>query len=572
MAFLLLVSIKIVYLNQSLSIEARPLLTTDEVFYKIDAEKMFRLEAINSAHYPPFYPLMLSPAFFSKDHWYDWMLYINAFLSSLVLIPVWMISLRFLPKSASFFTVLLAGFSSFHIHYPARILSENLHVPLFAFSLLLLLSTGEGQRTRKLIINILFGIVMALGYLTKYLYLGAVPVLIFLWWIKPLFYDNPEEGRDVASSRLPNFIAVVAGFIVTYLPWLIYVQYSGFALAQGLGEKFVKSGIPEAAGLKSLLLWVNFYLSYCVVELSPFLLVLFLYLFMLSSGSIKNGRWETFFMIAVILLSFIFAATAIQHSWRAGYNYPVPDRIIGRYLIHLMPFWLIVFMIALNKIRNSLHKLNVSSVIFCSLLVSGALFYALVMLTLTQDARGLAYSFSDFPYLEIFIHEPYILFFVIIFFPVFVILAAGRLNNYLPNRFIHIFSISLLLVQIITAYTGVASATVHQWANYKLHGRALSLFVEQEAGKKGDTIVVINDESALDSERLRHATRFWLSVQAGQPPIAILSPKDYHAGGPDQPDKMYVLTKDQSGKPVYRYAAGGQNYYVCDFKSWLTER
>jgi hypothetical protein len=544
-----------------------PFFFTDELIYKIDAVNIFRQETFTTTHYPPLYPLLLSPAFFSKDHWYDWMFYINAFLSSLVLIPVWIISLRFLSRSASFFTILLAGLTSFQIHYPRLIISENLHVPLFSFSVLLLLSTGEGSKKRKLIINTLFGVAMALGYLTKYLYLGAVPVLVFLWWIKPLFYDNPEKGRDTVSSRLPDFFAVVAGFSVTYFPWLMYVHYSSIPLAQGLGAEFVKSGVPDAAGWKSLVLWVSFYLSYFVVELSPFLLILSLYLLMLLSGSIENDRRETFFMITVIILSFIFAATAIQHSWRAGYNYPVPKKLMGRYLLHLMPLWLIVFMIALNKIKNSLHRLNVYYVIFCSLLVLGALFYALVMLTIIQDAQGLNFSFINAPAVKMFIKKPYVLFFVIIFFPMFVILAAGRRNTYLQNRFIHIFSISLLLLQIISSYTVTFSHGTNQ-----LHGRALSSFIERETGKNGDRIVVINDESGLDSKRLKYLIRFWLSAQAEQPVIKILSLEDYYANDLNWPAKIYVLTKDPSDNPVYKYVAGGQSYYVRDFGSWLAER
>ncbi|RPI32867.1 MAG: hypothetical protein EHM54_11400 [Nitrospiraceae bacterium] len=60
----------------------------------------------------------------------------------------------------------------------------------------------------------------------------------------------------------------------------------------------------------------------------------------------------------VIILSAVFLATAIQHSWRASYNYPVPDRVIGRYVMHLMPLWLIAFMIVLKKIKNVVHSVK----------------------------------------------------------------------------------------------------------------------------------------------------------------------------------------------------------------------
>src|SRR3990172_1544565 len=89
------------------SIAIGPRILSDELIYRIDAEKIFHGELFSTTHYPPFYPLLLSVAFFSKAHWYEWMLYINVLLSSLILIPVWLISLRFLPRAASFAVVLV---------------------------------------------------------------------------------------------------------------------------------------------------------------------------------------------------------------------------------------------------------------------------------------------------------------------------------------------------------------------------------------------------------------------------------------------------------------------------------
>jgi hypothetical protein len=144
---------------------------------------------------------------------------------------------------------------------------------------------------------------MALGYMTKYLYLGAIPTLIILWCIKPLFNDEPEERRLIVSSRFIDLLAMLAGFILTYLPWFIYKYYSGFGISGGMGSEFVRSGIPDFANLGSLMLWSSFYLSYGILALAPFLLVFVLYVFMLSSNSVKNDRHETFFILTVILLA-----------------------------------------------------------------------------------------------------------------------------------------------------------------------------------------------------------------------------------------------------------------------------
>lgn len=552
------------------SITFGPQILSDELIYRIDAEKIFHGELFSTTHYPPLYPLLLSVAFFSKDHWYEWMMYINVLLSSLILIPVWLISLRFLPRAASLAVVIIAALSAFHIYYPRLIMSENLHVPLFSLSIFLLLNTDREAKMKGIINNTLFGVSMALGYLTKYLYLVAIPALILLWWSKPFFNDEHEKRRIIAASRLVDFFAICSGFILIYLPWLIYVYSSGVPVTQGMGTEFVRSGIPDYANWRSLALWITFYISYSFLALAPYLLVFSLYLFMLLSGSIKNDRQETFFLIIVVLLSAVFLATGIQHSWRAGYNYPVPQKIMGRYVMHLMPLWLIVFMIALNKIKNAVHRLNLSHIIFCSLLCFASMFLALVILMLIQDARGLEFYFANSPDVSVFMRmqpKPFVFFFFILFTIMAGILAAGRQNRLLSERFILIFSLLLFLIQTGSSYTVLQ--VLYRPADVEFHGRALSQFIRDELKTNDEKITMISDEPEFHIQRLPASIAFWLTERKIEPPITFISFKDYFSGDRRESDKVYTITKGYSGIPIYKYTAKEQIYYIYDFESWL---
>jgi hypothetical protein len=552
------------------SIAIGPLVFGDELIYRIDAEKIFRGELFSTTHYPPLYPLLLSVAFFSKAHWYEWMLYINVFLSSLILIPVWLISLRFLPKAASIAVVLIAALSSFHVYYPRVIMSENLHMPLFSLSIFLLLNTDRETKTKSIIINTLFGISMALGYLTKYLYLVAIPVLILLWWAKPFFNDDPGKRKIIEASRLVDFLAICSGFILTYVPWLIYVHSSGIPVTQGLGAEFIRSGIRDYATWKSLVLWITLYMSYGILALAPYLLVFSLYIFMLLSGSIKNVRHESFFLMIVVLLSAVFLATAIQHSWRAGYNYPVPKKVMGRYVMHLIPFWLIVFMISLNKIKNAVHRLKLSQIIFCSLLCFASLFLALAMLMPLQDARGSNFSFVNYPDGAMFMRKPFVFLFFTLFAVMSVIFVAGRRKRILSDRFIPIFSLLLLLIQAGSAYS--AMQALYSRSGFELHGRALSQFIKDELKTIDGKITMISDGPGLQSRRLAPSVGFWMSDGEIKPPITFISLKDYFSNDRGWTEKLYIITRGYSGTPLYSYSVKKQNYYIYDFEPWFQGR
>lgn len=168
-----------------------------------------------------------------------------------------------------------------------------------------------------------------------------------------MFREGNIKGNIFDGSRLSGISAISAGLVLTYIPWMIYAHSSSAFLGQAMGSKFVSNGIGDFATLKSLIVWTGFYISYVVLMLAPYLLVFSLYLFLVFSGRVKQTRQEAFFTATVALLSGIFLATAIQHSWRASYNYPDPNRIMGRYLIQLSPLYLILFMISLNKLKNS---------------------------------------------------------------------------------------------------------------------------------------------------------------------------------------------------------------------------
>jgi hypothetical protein len=479
-------------------------------------------------------------------------------------------------------------------------MSENFYVPIFALSILLLLNTDEGSKRKNVIINTLLGASMALGYLTRYMHLVAIPPVIFLWGVKPLFNADPAKRKILEASRFFDGLAIISGFIITLLPWLIYLHYSQFSVTQGLGAKFVPSGLADFTSFSSLVLWIAFHVSYSILALAPFILILSLYLLMLTTDSIKNDRQETFFMITVILFSSIFLATATQHAWRAYYNYPEPFKIMGRYLIHLLPLWVIVFMIALNKVKNSLHLSNLPQIIFCSLLCLASIFYSLVMIRYIPGAQGLQLSFLNAPDIQLFISKRLIFFYFIVFISMAGMLAISSQNSFLSKNFILFFTAIALLVQTSASYPALVNNLTYRKPS-ELHGRALSQFIKNEIKTNDNRVIFIPDDREFyinkpeQSNKMRSknspdrwnleiwsSVTFWLPAPSkepsrkffisteeySEPSIDFLTLKDY-LDNRNRSGKKYLITGDKTGEPLFEYAVKGRNFYIYDADLWL---
>jgi len=302
-----------------------PIIFGDELYYKANAERIIHGEPYESTLAPPLYSLVLGPAFLSGDGWYEWMLLINVLTSSMIVFPIWWLARRLLPKSMALMALILALLLPFHVIYPRLIMSENLFVFLFLLSVCLVLGWGD----RKFTTNVMTGGSFALSYLTRYLFLAAIPTLLVVWWLRPWLDGSVRRTKLLTTSQIRGVIEVFAGFVLTYLPWLIYAQQSGASLTAAMG--FGISGIrTDAISIDALVLWMSAYGSYLILVMAPYLLLLSMYIFALLSRRTQANRSEALFALLTVGLTISFLAVAIQHSWGQPYNYPEPKYILGK--------------------------------------------------------------------------------------------------------------------------------------------------------------------------------------------------------------------------------------------------
>lgn len=316
----------------------------DELTYKLNASAIFALQKYATAHYPPLYPSVLAPAFFFK-HWYEGMLIINAFLSSLVVPATWLLA-RTAGIRHPLLAALLAAMLPMHAIYPHLLLSENLFVPLFVLAMALALRGGKCGNAEALA----FGFVLGITHLTKYLFLPTLP-LLFCAWLYSRSRNMPDTGSQSLRQRYLPALLVLASYGVVMGVWLIYGLSSSFGLSKLFGFG-ISGSIAKAATGGSLLMWVVAYSSYVLLAWLPVWGVIAIWVSQLNNKDwwIKMEQRHWRFLVLVLLLLGCHWLVAVQHSFGAGYNYPVPQRLIGRYLMQLSPIMLVVGVLIMERL------------------------------------------------------------------------------------------------------------------------------------------------------------------------------------------------------------------------------
>jgi hypothetical protein len=220
----------------------------------------------------------------------------------------------------------------FYLLFPRVILSENLFLPLFLWTLLLVscgLPGGKSERLR-LVEVLLIGVLGGMLFLTRVIALVILPVILLLWWIKPF---NGENGKLLFSKRKGLYlILMVAAMALAIGPWLLIGLKTAIPFKTLLG--FSIAARPNSLQITghNLFIWIVLYASYTILMTAPLLGILGIGIVHFDPKNWRSdtGRW----LILVILISGAFLVASIWHSWRVGYNYPLPVKLQGRYIFY----------------------------------------------------------------------------------------------------------------------------------------------------------------------------------------------------------------------------------------------
>lgn len=334
---------------------------SDEYYYAKLARSFFfshdfSIHNIKVMFYQPLYPIILSIAYIFKNMQmvYLVMKFINAMISTLIIIPSYLLAKEFLDnKNSLLVTITIALFPSMFSFAP-YLLAENLLYPLFMFSFYFLYkSFASGKR----LYFILSGVFIALAFLTKTsaIILIALPFLFFI--------INSILKKEYVKSQLYNIMLAYAAISLIILPWFIrnIISFGSIFSYNTLSDITAYSRHQDY--ILPLVNWVILYSGYII--LSSFIIFGILTLIALLKNNYKDNSKESLFYLLTSITLLLYILIAANHATGSIiYKSPISfftERPIGRYIDLLLPLVFIIGFMNFNKYYNKLNKYIIAS-------------------------------------------------------------------------------------------------------------------------------------------------------------------------------------------------------------------
>lgn len=527
----------------------------DELLYKFNASAIFALQKYATAHYPPLYSLVLAPALFFK-HWYEAMLVINSFLSSLVVPASW-----FLARSVGIRRPLLAAVLSallpMHFVFPNILFSENLFVTLFVLAVAIALRGGKQGYIEALA----FGFVLGLAHLTKYLFLPVLPLLIAAWLFCRRKNNQENASKALVSGYIP-FLLVLLGYGLVVGLWLCYGGSSGFSVSQMFGLGFAKVFGIGASAIKtkslnavSFLMWAAVYTSYLVLAWLPIWGVIAIWISQVINKDWRiqvEPRHQRFLGLALMLVG-CYWILAVRYSFGCGYNYPVPQRVMGRYVMQLFPIMLVVGVWIMEMFAGSrakFHKIK-------------ALFAIAMLVGVASIAWWILFNKGIWAFNESFANRaPGTVDMVAMASPQVFLLAIAMVSLLLAMIYFRRNDIRLLVLPIVTLMLVSMIVAAGRMYVYQdgLHFRELAAAVTS-LKKQNETIHVLYEDNVLNRPYLKERMLFW-GVTQNQLSAESVSDKTGINIDSLSPPILLLTRMLFDIKPEREYLVNGATYYI----------
>lgn len=332
--------------------------TGDEMTYFDMAESIYRgfFSPMQTNHYPPLYPILLTLAFPFKGWTFEAIKLINVILSTSILFPLYFISRQFISHEKSIYIVSITSLIPFHLVFPRQILSENLFYPIFLWVMLFTFSYPKNERFH-LNWDVLNGFFIGLMYLTRYITLVTIPFLFVAWGLKNIKIDHK---LTFPSDKLINLLFLTLFTVLTFFPWVAYGLKDGVPLKIILGFGIASYTTPYQLTFINFITWIVLYLAYFLLIASPVLPFLSKIIWTFDWRNWNKGFNRWVMQIFLLMIGFLIAVS--RHSWRAYYNKDIPSGIMGRYLIVFSSIFIITALIS-NEKNTALKRPTLKSLL-----------------------------------------------------------------------------------------------------------------------------------------------------------------------------------------------------------------
>jgi len=465
------------------------------MIYYLFEGRFYAAADVGTTHYPFLYPLLLVFTYWFKNSTFFLIVAANAFFSSSIIFPLYLLARQLLERPASRLLIVLASLIPFQFLLPNRLLSENLYFPLLLWSLFLTFTLPSDRRYRTLW-DCLTALFWGLLYLTRFISLAVIPALLVIWWLKP-FADQANPLLFSANKIARALLMLVIAALV-FSPWVAIALNNGLTCKEALGFGIAANTNPEQLTLTNLLIWALLYATYYLLLAAPMLNGVFLALHSFKLNAFFEGANRWLASLAVLLLG--FTAAVVRHSWRAFYNLELPQKIMGRYVIYFVPLFLLTGFLGLETFQRSKTSAPKRSLLPVLLLPALLVGFSYVLLILGKPVP-LGANFID-PLISIdgfYIQQMGSLFFVLILllYSVTAFLIWNKKKETL--KLISLILLAFYLVALPACWTLLDQQTTFQRLGYSVSERMLA--VESASAEPAEYAIYLSRAFSSDQRK-----------------------------------------------------------------------
>ena len=341
---------------------------SDEYYYAKLArsfffEQGFSIHGIKVMFYQPLYPIIISLSYIFKDMElvYFAMKAINAIVSTLVIIPSYLLAKEFLDDKKSILAAMLISLAPPMFSFSPYIMAENLFYPLFMFSFYFIYKAFSTNATKHFLLS---GIFVGLSFLTK----TSGIVLVFLPGI--FFALSLAFTKALKKGIISRLALLYLASAIVVSPWLVRNLLSFGSIFSYNAISDITAYSRHESYVLPLLNWILLYVAYIILATAM--------IFGISAliGLIKNFKLNTseghFHLLALISISTSILIAANHATGSVIYNTPLSfftERPIGRYIDFILP---LVFIAAFINFQRYYEKINPYIVASSILLLFGS--------------------------------------------------------------------------------------------------------------------------------------------------------------------------------------------------------
>lgn len=296
---------------------------------------------------PPLYPLILSLSYIFKDMGlvYFFMKVLNAVISSLIILPAWLLSREFFNKKKAMLLTTMIAILPTHFSFTFFLMIENLFFPLFLFSIYFIYKSFVEEDYKW---DILAGIFIGLSYLTKINSLILPFIVIFVFLFKLYKKEYKEIGKKIIMALF---------FLITIAPWMIRNGLIlGFNKNLFIGgyDRYLEVNVGSLGSnfLLIFLTWFILYLGYLMIASG------FIFFIANFCTFYKFNDKKVFILSLLTFFSVLFMVYFASRHFKLGITeyqtiFPwLTGRLIGRYVEAVIPLILISGLSGFKHLRR----------------------------------------------------------------------------------------------------------------------------------------------------------------------------------------------------------------------------